>query len=171
MARVVGRLERPEERHYNLRCHLMVYYAVRNPDFMSALSAILERYRAALAQLAVARFPEEVLSYYWYPRHDQGWAKACVVANVWLDLKGYPRELLALAEEWGLRCDWAAPWLHACLMQHLYPDLPSWEEPRLIPLSLITDLDSIFESVRGEDVICVKVRYKPTPPKVLRNHS
>jgi len=149
----------------------MAYYEVGAPGFMADLSAIFQRYRAPIAQLAVAKFPEEVLSYYWYPRHDQGWAKACVVANGWLDLRYYPRELLAVAEGWGLRCDWAAPWLHACLVEHLYPDLPSSEELSLIPMNLNTDLDSAFESVRGEDIICLKVRYKPTPPMVLRDPS
>ncbi|OGO08457.1 MAG: hypothetical protein A2Y61_01760 [Chloroflexi bacterium RBG_13_60_13] len=149
----------------------MACYAVHAPGFKAGLSTILERYRAPLAELAVARFPKEALSYYWYPWHDKGWAKARAAANGWPALHGYPEELEALAEEWGLRSDWAAPWLHACLMQHLYPDLASSEALSLIPVNFSGDLDSVFEAVRGENVICIQVRYAPYPPRVRRDPS
>jgi len=171
MAKAVGRLERPGERQFALRKHLMGWYAVLNSDFMAGLSAILERYRGALAQLAAIKFPGEIMSYYWYPWHDKGWAKARAVANGWLDLRGYPEELEALAERWGLRCDWAAPWLHACFMQHLSPVFPSSGELSLIPLGMHTDVESLFEHVRGENVIRIEVRYQPWPPVVLRDPS
>ena len=171
MAKAVGWLERPGERQFSLRRELMTWYAVLTPDFMAGLSAILEHYRGALAQLAVARFPGEIMSYYWYPWHDKGWAKALATANGWPDLRGYPEELEALADRWGLRCDWAAPWLHACLIEPLYPAFSFSQGLHLIPFGINIDLESIFESVRGEDVICVKVRYHPWPPRVLRNPS
>jgi len=171
MAKAVGRLERPGERQFALRKHLMAWYAALNSDFMAGLSAILERYRGALAQLATARFPEEILSYYWYPWHAQGWAKARAVANGWLDLRGYPEELEALADRSGLRCDWAAPWLHACLMENLNPDFPSSPILTLVPFGSNTDVESIFEHVRGENVIRIEVRYHPWPPVVRRDPS
>ena len=171
MAKAVGRLEQPGEREFYLRRHLMAWYAVLNPDFMAGLSAILERYRGALAQLVVAKFPGEILTYYWYPHHDQGWAKARAVANGWLDLRGYPEELEALAERWGLRCDWAAPWLHACFMQHLSPVFPSSGELSLIPLGIHTDVESLFEHVRGENTIHIEVTYRLWPPVVRRDPS
>jgi hypothetical protein len=138
---------------------------------MVSLSAMLERYREALALLAVARFPGEVMSYYWYPWHDRGWAKARAVANGWPDLRGYPEELEALADRWGLRCDWAPTWLHACLIECLYPELPFSQGLSLVPFQVNSDLQSIIETVRGEYDICIKVRYEPYPPVVLRDPS
>lgn len=172
MAKVVGRLERPGERPFRLRSHLMTWYATFS-DFMAGLSALLERYRPALAQLAVTTFPGEIMSYYWYPWHTKGWAKARAVANGWLDLRGYPEELEALADRWGLRCDWAAPWLHACLMEHLlYPAFPSSQRLHPVPFGgLNTDVEGLLESVRGQNVIRIEVTYSPWPRVVLRDPS
>ena len=166
----VGRLERPGEREFYLRRHLMTWYAALNSDFMAGLSAILERYRGALAQLAAIKFPGEIMSYYWYPWHAQGWAKARAVANGWLDLRGYPEELEALADRWGLRCDWVAPWLHACLMQCLCPPFSSLGFT-VIPFHSTTDVESLLESVRGKNAIHIEVTYHPWPPVVLRDPS
>ena len=172
MSKAVGRLQRPREREYRLRSALMAFYAV-NAHFMPDLIALLERFRGALSQLAVLRCPSEPAAYYFWPHHDEGWAKACVIANGWQDLQSYPDELRALAEKWGLRCPWAAPWLHACLIEYLAPvyPRPSRPEPSLRPHNGNVDMKGLLAFARGKLDISTKVTYQPWPPEVLRDPS
>ena len=101
---VIGRTETPRERQYALRRRLMAHYWLELPEFMAELSAVMERWREALAQEWARRESED------YPDSPL------------LGPPAYQEELQALTEKWGLRCPWAFPWLHYCVATHVHVD-------------------------------------------------
>ena len=149
---VIGRLERPRERQYTLRRLLMAYYW-RNPQFMADLSAVMEKWRDSLTQ-EIAEWKRQADDWTPWERHQEP-------DKPILGPPAYQEELAALADRWGLRCPWALPWLHYCLVMHLMVDAP---DSRLCPI--MPNLDIIpanLERTRNKKTIRIEVEYHPWP--------
>lgn len=117
----------PEERQDSLRARLMWHYDL-NFEFVRDLARLLYVYERLVTALSRARHRHPDVGT--HEHEDLAW-KALDAAIRWkgrnAHLRCYREKLKALCDRRGLRCDWAAPWVHASLLEYVTRIMPAEE--------------------------------------------
>jgi len=146
MAKARGRIKLPEERQDSLRARLMWHYDL-NFEFVRDLARLLYVYERLVTALSRARHRHPDVGTH---EHEHLAWKALDAAIRWkgrnAHLRSYQKELKALCDRWGLRCDWAAPFVHASLLQYVTQIMSAEEIAKLFGLGLPGVQAALLES-------------------------